>query len=82
MDLFSVRQARDNLYKLVDEVAEHHKPIVINGKRNNAVLISQEDWEAIQETLYLHGIPNLVKSIQVAAEEPIDECTKIEDLDW
>lgn len=82
MDFLSVRQARDNLYKLVDEVAEHHNPVLIAGKRNNAVLLSKEDWDAIQETLYLNSIPGMVESIQQAAQEPIEECIKIEDFDW
>lgn len=82
MDLLSVREARDKLYRLIDELAESHQPVVISGKRNNAVMISQEDWEAIQETLYLVSIPGMKESIQEAATEPIDQCIAIEDLDW
>lgn len=82
MDLLSVREARDNLYRLVDEVAEHHKPVMISGKRNDAVLLSKEDWEAIQETLYLSSVPGMTKSIQEAAAEPLEECVAYEDLDW
>ena len=82
MDLLTVREARDQLYRLIDDVAEHHKPIVITGKRNDAVLISKEDWDAIQETLYLSGIPGMVESIQTAASEPIEDCVAFEDLEW
>lgn len=82
MDLLSVREARDNLYRLIDEVAEHHKPIAISGKRNDAILLSKEDWEAIQETLYLSSIPGMAESIHKAAAEPIEDCTAVEDLDW
>lgn len=82
MDLLTVREARDNLYRLVDQVAEHHKPIVISGKRNDAILISKEDWDAIQETLYLNSIPGMTESIQTAAAEPIEECVPLKDLDW
>jgi len=82
MEYLSVRQARDNLYKLIDEVSEHHSPVLIAGKRNDVVLVSKEDWDAIQETVYLNNIPNMVQSIQSAAEEPIEECTDIKDLDW
>jgi len=82
MERLSVSQARDSLYELVDEVAEHHQPVVIAGKRNNAVLISQEDWNAIQESLYLNSIPHLVESIQQVAQEPIEEYTELEDLEW
>jgi len=82
MEYLSVRQARDNLYKLIDQVSEHHSPVLIAGKRNDVVLVSKEDWDAIQETIYLNSIPNMVQSIQSAAEEPIEECTDIKDLDW
>ncbi|MEL6553764.1 MAG: type II toxin-antitoxin system Phd/YefM family antitoxin [Cyanobacteria bacterium J06621_11] len=82
MDSLSVREARDNLYKLIDEVAEHHQPVAIAGKRNGAVLVSKEDWDAIQETLYLMSIPGMAQSIKEAAAEPIEECTPIEELDW
>ncbi|PYF80986.1 prevent-host-death family protein [Marinomonas alcarazii] len=44
-------EARSNLYRLIDEAADSHQPIIISGKRNNAVLVSEEDWSAIQETL-------------------------------
>ena len=82
MDLLTVREARDNLYRLIDDVAEHHKPIVITGKRNDAVLIAKEDWDAIQETLYLSGIPGMVQSVHKAAAEPIEDCVALENLDW
>lgn len=82
MDLLSVREARDNLYHLVDEVAEHHQPVLISGKRNDAVLISKEDWEAVQETLYLTSIPGMAESIQSAAAEPLENCIDLEELDW
>ena len=82
MDLFTVREARDNLYRLVDQVAEHHKPIVISGERNDAISISKEDWEAIQETIYLSGIPGMTESIRNAAADPIGECVALKDLDW
>jgi len=51
MEYLSVSHARDNFYKLIDEVSEHHSPVLIAGKRNNVVLVSQEDWDAIQETI-------------------------------
>mgnify|MGYP001791154838 CR=1 FL=1 len=82
MDFLSVREARDSLYRLIDEVAEHHKPVVISGKRNGAVLVSKEDWDAIQETLYLTSIPGMVDSIKQGGAEPIEDCTPIEELDW
>jgi antitoxin YefM len=82
MEYLSVHQARDNLYKLIDEVSEHHSPVLIAGKRNNVVLVSQEDWDAIQETIYLNSIPSMVDSIQSAAKEPIEDCIDVKELDW
>ena len=78
----SVQEARDNLYRLIDGVAEHHKPVIISGKRNDAILLSKEDWEAIQETLYLTSIPGMADSIRTAAAEPVEDCVTAEDLDW
>ncbi len=82
MKPFTVREARDNLYRLIDEIAQSHQPITIKGKRNDAVLISREDWEAIAETLYLNSIPGMVESIQQAAREPLSEGTPLEEIDW
>ncbi|NEQ99746.1 MAG: type II toxin-antitoxin system Phd/YefM family antitoxin [Cyanothece sp. SIO2G6] len=82
MDLMTEQEAKDNLYRLINQVAEHHKPIVIMGKQNNAVLISKDDWDAIQETIYLTSIPGMAESLQKAATEPIEDCTELEDLDW
>jgi len=82
MDSFSVREARDTLYRLIDQVAEHHKPVVIAGKRNGAVLVSKEDWDAIQETLYLTSIPGMMESIKEGGAEPIEDCTPLESIDW
>jgi len=73
-------EARSNLYRLIDETAESHKPIVIMGKRNKAVLVSEEDWSAIQETLYLLSVPGMRESIREGMETPVDECD--EELDW
>lgn len=73
-------QARSNLYRLIDETAESHQPLVIIGKRNKAVLVSEEDWEAIQETLYLLSVPGMRESIREGMATPVDECD--EELDW
>ena len=60
-----------DLYRLIDQVVKSHKPIMISGKRANGVLISEEDWSAIQETLFLLGIPDMRKSIKDAISEPL-----------
>jgi len=80
MTTLTVTEARKRLYSLLDEVAESHEPIQIAGKRNSAVLISEEDWRAIQETLYLTSISGMRESIQKGLKTPIEECD--EELDW
>lgn len=80
MTTITVTDARKNLYKLVDEVSESHEPIQIAGKRNTAVLISEDDWRAVQETLYLHSVPGMTDSIRDGLKTPVEECE--EDLDW
>ena len=82
MKPFTVREASDNLDRLIDEIAESHQPITIKGKRNDAVLVSREDWEAIAETIYLNNIPGMGESIKEAAAESFSEVTPSEELDW
>lgn len=69
-----VSEARDRLYRLVDEAAESHEPIVIAGKRGSAVLVSEDDWRAIQETLYLLSVPGMRESIREGMAASLDEC--------
>lgn len=80
MTILNATEARSKLYSLIDETIQTHEPIVITGKRGNAVLISEGDWEAIEETLYLVSIPGMKESILKGLKEPISECS--EDLDW
>ena len=80
MNILKATEARTKLYTLIDEAAETLQPIVITGKRNNAVLISEEDWNAINETLYLLSIPGMRVSIKEGMESDLSECTK--DLEW
>ena len=80
MTTLSASEARANLYRLMDQAAESHQPIVISGKRSNAVLIAEQDWQAIQETLYLLSVPGMRESIKAGMSEPIDSCTK--ELSW
>lgn len=80
MTVIKVTNARSKLYKLIDDVASSHEPIMISGKRANAVLISEDDWNAIQETLYLISIPGMGESIREGLKTPVEECS--EELDW
>ncbi len=80
MPTLTATEARKRLYSLVDEVRESHEPIQIVGKRSSAVLISEEDWRAIQETLFLTSMPGMRESIQEGLDTPVVECD--EDIDW
>jgi prevent-host-death family protein len=80
MTTITATEARKSLYKLLDEVSESHEPIQITGKRSNAVLISEDDWRAVQETLYLHSVPGMKESIVEGMQTPVEECD--EELDW
>ena len=73
-------KAREKLYTLIDETNLSHEPIQISGKRGNAILISESDWNAIQETLYLLSIPGMRESLMEGIKTPVEECR--EDLDW
>ena len=72
MTSLPVTQARSKLYQLLDEAAASHEPIQITGKRCNAVLVSEDDWRGIQETLYLLSIPGMRVSIRKGMAEPLD----------
>lgn len=80
MTSITATEARKRLYRLVDDVAESHEPIQIAGKRNSAVLISEEDWRAIQESIYLSNIPGMRSSIRRGLKTPVDQCA--EELKW
>lgn len=80
MTTLTATEARARLYKLLDEVASSHEPIQIKGKRSSAVLISEDDWRAIQETLYLLSIPGMRESIRKGLETPVEKCSK--ELKW
>jgi prevent-host-death family protein len=79
-NIMSASQVRADIYNLMDRTAQTHEPIVITGKRNNVVMISQEDWEAIEETLYLNSIPNLSKSIRDTMKA--DDSEFCENIEW
>ena len=80
MTILNATEARTKLYSLIDEAADTHQPIVITGKRGNAVLVSEEDWNSISETLHLLSVPGMRESIKEGMNEPITECSK--ELDW
>jgi prevent-host-death family protein len=76
MTTLSASEARKLLYNLVAEVKESHEPVQIVGKRSSAVLVSEEDWKAISETLYLASIPGMRESIKKGLKTPVEKCSK------
>lgn len=80
MTTITATQARARLYRLIDEAASSHRPVLIAGRRANAVLVAEEDWAAIQETLFLLSVPGMRESIRDGMATPSDECHA--DLDW
>ena len=80
MPSINATEARSRLYKLLDEIAESHEPVLITGKRANAVLIAENDWRSIQETLYLLSIPSMRESIREGLSTSVKEC--VDRLDW
>ncbi len=74
MSILSASEARKRRYNLVDEVNDTHEPVWIVGKRNSAVLVSEEDWRAIEETLCLRTIPGMRESIKKGLKSPVEEC--------
>ena len=80
MTTITAPEARANLYRLMDAAAESHEPVVITGKRTRAVLVSEADWKAMQETLFLLSIPGMRESIREGMETPLEDCSDA--LDW
>jgi len=80
MTTITATEARKLLYKLLDDVSDSHEPIQITGKRSNVILIAEDDWRAVQETLYLHSVPGMRESLIAGLKTPVEECD--EELDW
>lgn len=80
MTTLNATEARSKLYALMDETSTSHQPIIITGKRGNAVLLAEEDWNAINETLYLLSQPGMRESIRDGMATGLDECDQ--ELDW
>ena len=78
--VMTVSQARTNIYKIMDETAQTHQPIMITGKRNNVVMLSEDDWNAIEETLFLNSVPDMASSIKEAMDAPNSEFS--EEVEW
>ena len=80
MDTVNATNARKNLYRLIEEVLKNHEPVQITSKNGATVLIADEDWKSIQETLYLLSIPGMRESIRKGMDTPLDECS--DTIEW
>lgn len=76
MTTLTATQARANLFKLLDQAAESHEPIQITGRRQNGVLVSEEDFRAMQETLYVLSVPGMKESLLKAKKAPLKSYSK------
>jgi antitoxin YefM len=80
MTTLNATEARSKLYSLIDETSTTHQPVLITGKRGNAVLLAEEDWNAINETLYLLSVPGMRESIHSGIKTNLGDCDKA--IDW
>jgi prevent-host-death family protein len=80
MTTITATEARAKLYSLLDEVAITHEPILITGKRANAILLSEADWRAIEETMYLLSVPGMRESILEGLNTPVEDC--LDEVEW
>ncbi len=82
MSTINITNARKNLYRLVENVNRYNEPTLIVGKKGNAVLLSEDDWNAIQETLYLNSIEGMAESITDGMETPVEDCISENLVEW
>ena len=82
METFTASAARKELYRLMDKTAESHEPVKITGKRNNVVMVSEEDWNAVSETIYLNSVPGLAEEILKRRDSEDADFVKDEEMDW
>lgn len=82
MEMLSISQARANLFKLVEQVSQSHQAVHIHGRCHNAVLLSEEDFNSIQETLYVMKVPGLYEDLKEGLEASLEECTPDTELKW
>lgn len=82
MKTLNSAQARKDISKIQKEIIQNHEPIVIIGEAGNTVMVSEEDWNAIQETLFLLSIPEMRDSVTKGMKQPLEECIDVEELGW
>ena len=82
MDIHTASHARANLFKLLEKVNQDSEPCIITSRKGDGVLISKDDWESIQETLYLESIPGMKESIKEGIATPLEDCVSEDELEW
>ena len=82
MSAINITKARKELYNLVENVNLYSEPTLIVSKKGNAVLVSESDWNGMQETVYLNSIPGMVESMRTELETSIEDCVPEEDVEW
>lgn len=73
---------RKDMFNLLEQTIKHNEPVHISTKEGNAVMISEEDYNGLMETLYLSSVPGLAEEIKKAAAEPLEDCTPEEKVEW
>ena len=76
MSIINATNARNNFFKVIEEAITTHEPVYVTGKSGNVVIVSEEDWRSIQETIYLSGIPGMKEKITKGLNTPLDECVE------
>ncbi len=76
----SISEVRKNIFNLFDNVVDSHEPLYIKTKKDAVIVLSVEDYNALEETLYLQSVPGFVEEVKEAIEQPIETCTKWEDF--
>ncbi len=82
MKTVSITKARQNIYKLVEDAIASNEPLQITAKKGNVVLVSEEDWKSVQETLYLLSVPGMREALIEGVNTPADECKTAEGIGW
>lgn len=76
MSIINATNARNNFFKVIEEAITTHEPVYVTGKSGNVVIVSEEDWRSIQETIYLSSIPGMKEKITKGLNTPLDECVE------
>lgn len=82
MAAINITNARKELYNLVENVNLYNEPALIVSKKGNAVLVSEDDWNALQETVYLNSIPGMAQSLIEGRDAPIEQCVAEDEVEW